>query len=266
MSKRNLDWNLNKLNKYLKEGRGQGEGKEYKPWLTIQDIPSLGRVTRILGWKTQRVHELFSDIQTRYLYYLEWDDNVIDIRENWPLLDLEEVLENENDLNIDNFKIHNNKAPFILTVTFLATIKEADGSHKYLARSVKASSELEKKSVIDRLEIIRRYFEKKNIDFGIVTEQEIPMIKCRNIEWIHVSYDLNINSDENMNYSKKLIKYFKFHDTLPIRNVLSEFDKKMKQDNGTALSLFKYLIASKQLIVDMDKKIDINMLVKEIIK
>ena len=44
--------------KLIKEGRGQGLGKEYKPWIRIQDFPSLGRVTRIKGIKTERQHEL----------------------------------------------------------------------------------------------------------------------------------------------------------------------------------------------------------------
>lgn len=35
------------INKKLKEGRGQGVGVDYKPWIIIQDVPSLGRVTRL---------------------------------------------------------------------------------------------------------------------------------------------------------------------------------------------------------------------------
>ena len=31
----------------LEEGRGLGVGKDYKPWITIQDFPSKGQVTRI---------------------------------------------------------------------------------------------------------------------------------------------------------------------------------------------------------------------------
>ncbi len=52
-----------KIEQWIKEGRGQGEGKEYKPWLTIQDFPSMGRVTRVFGWTTQRIHHFFSQIR-----------------------------------------------------------------------------------------------------------------------------------------------------------------------------------------------------------
>lgn len=88
MVKRNLEWNENKLRRYLEEGRGQGIGKDYKPWLTIQDFPSMGRVSRIYSNKTERVHHFFSDSETRMFYLFHWEDAVIDIREHFPLLDI----------------------------------------------------------------------------------------------------------------------------------------------------------------------------------
>ena len=30
------------ISKRIKSGRGQGMGKDYQPWLTIQDVPSRG--------------------------------------------------------------------------------------------------------------------------------------------------------------------------------------------------------------------------------
>lgn len=59
MAKRGRTWTNSKYERYLKEGRGTGEGKEYKPWLRIQDFPSNGRATRVLGNKTNRIHHLF---------------------------------------------------------------------------------------------------------------------------------------------------------------------------------------------------------------
>lgn len=46
MPKRQTGWTEAKISRYLKEGRGQGELALYKPWLTVQDVPSMGRVHR----------------------------------------------------------------------------------------------------------------------------------------------------------------------------------------------------------------------------
>jgi len=42
-----------KVEKWIKEGRGSGIGADYKPWLNIQDVSSLGRSTRLKGIKTK---------------------------------------------------------------------------------------------------------------------------------------------------------------------------------------------------------------------
>ena len=47
MSKRKNSWSENKIARYLKEGRGQGELADYIPWLKIQDVPSNGNVSRL---------------------------------------------------------------------------------------------------------------------------------------------------------------------------------------------------------------------------
>jgi hypothetical protein len=42
MAKRRYSFDENKLEKFLKEARGKGHGVEYRPWLTIQDVSSIG--------------------------------------------------------------------------------------------------------------------------------------------------------------------------------------------------------------------------------
>jgi len=64
--------------RYLKEGRGTGFGADYKPWLKIYDVPSLGRSHRLRGIKTGRVHHFLSDIEANLFYLLDWHDAVVD--------------------------------------------------------------------------------------------------------------------------------------------------------------------------------------------
>ena len=42
-----------KIQKWIKEGRGQGFGNSYKPWLTIRDVSSEGRSHRVLVIKAK---------------------------------------------------------------------------------------------------------------------------------------------------------------------------------------------------------------------
>jgi hypothetical protein len=66
MAKRKRGFTREKYEKWLKEGRGKGEGRKYKPWLTIQDVAGDGNATRIHGIK-------FEYICRRPLAYLAYN-------------------------------------------------------------------------------------------------------------------------------------------------------------------------------------------------
>lgn len=261
MAKRNTSWDTNKLSRWIKEGRGQGEGKEYKPWLTIQDYPSMGRATRIFGWTTQRIHHFFSDSQLKYFYLLDWEEKVVDIREHYPLLDLETVLEDTADLKLDKFIDKKTKEPYILSTTFLITLLNHDGQKSFVARSIKYASELSKKTTIEKLEIERRYWTAKGINWGIVTNKDINGTRAKNIEWIHSSMTsdgCNGLSREEFDDLLNGLLYRLIDNQQNIRKIISEFEKDYSLDAGAGLLLFKHLIAGKKIALDMDKPINLN--------
>ncbi|CAK7029885.1 TnsA endonuclease C-terminal domain-containing protein [Tissierella sp.] len=268
MAKRNLEWNENKLRRYLEEGRGQGIGKDYKPWLTIQDFPSMGRVSRIFSNKTQRIHHFFSDNETRMFYLLHWEDAVTDIREHFPLLDTGQVIKDKRGLDLDKFVDKQTGTPYIFSTTFLITVKDTKNGEFYIARSVKSAIELEKKHIIEKFELERRYWESKGIDWGIVTQKDIPVIKAKNIEWVYSalenSEERGIDNGTKIDLSKEII--FKLmNSSNAVREITAEFDNEFQLEKGTGLYLFKYLIAIKNIKVDMDQKININSPANELI-
>jgi hypothetical protein len=81
MAKRNYSNSEIKVQKWLKEGRGSGQGRDYKPWLTVRDVPSNGRSHRIFGHKSQRIHHFLSDLELAVFFVLEWHQDTEDIRE-----------------------------------------------------------------------------------------------------------------------------------------------------------------------------------------
>lgn len=255
------EWNEEKLQRYRKDGRGQGDFESYKGFTQIQDFGSLGRSSRIRTWKCNRVVHLLSDIETRYFYLTEFDDSVIQVKEHFPLYDFEEVVGEQEDIDIRKFKDKKTEYPYILTTTFLMTLKGSDGNTYEVARSVKASHELEKQTVIERFELIRRYFAEREIDWGLVTQKEIPLVKAKNIEWIHPARFL----EETTNFSKEDISYLTrllmesfYKNSRAIREITSSFDTQLNLEGGSGLLLLKHLLATKQLKVDMNKKIDLN--------
>lgn len=261
IGKYNTDWSEEKYKRFLKEGRGQGEGKDYKPWLTIQDFPSKGRCHRIFGWKTGRIHHLFTDSEARFFYLLEWEDSVIDIREHFPLLDYEDWVQDREDLRFDLFTDKKSGIPYVISTSFLITVKTQDGNVRYLARSIKAASELEKKISLERLEIERRYWEAREIDWGIVTNKDIPVTRAKNIEWIHSARYAYADAGLSEGDLAELVEAFLLRlsqSSESIRKTALVFDKDYVLAPGTGMFLFRHLLAVKRIKVNMDEPIDLN--------
>lgn len=261
MSKYNTDWTEEKYKRFIKERRGQGEGPDYKPWWVVQDFPTYGIATRIFSAKTKRMHHFFSNIQLKYFYLLEMEDKVLDIKEHYPLLDLELIISGHFDLRLDKFKDKKSGVPYIITTTFLVKIIDATGKIKDVARSVKAAAELEKKITIERLEIERRYWANRGIDWGIITNKSINTVRVKNIEWLHSM----LSSDFYTQFSKEELKEFSealqyrlLQSQQPARKVIANLEKDYGLDVGTGLLLFKYLIINKSIKVDLNNPINLN--------
>lgn len=255
------EWNEEKLQRYIKEGRGQGEYESYKGFTQIHDFGSLGRSSRIRTWKCNRVVHLLSDIESRFFYLTEYNDSILQVKEHFPLYDFENVVGEQEDIDIRKFKDKQSGFPYILTTTFLISVKGKDGNTFDVARSVKASHELEKKTVIERFELIRRYFEKKEVNWGLVTQKEIPLIKAKNIEWIHPARFLEETTDfskDDISYLTQILMESFYKNTRTIREITSSFDAQLNLEAGSGLLLFKHLLAIKQIMIDMNKKIDLN--------
>lgn len=275
MAKRKHSMDEKKIKRYINEGRGSGHKDKYIPWIKVQNFSSLGRVTRVKGWKSNRVHHLMSDLETKYFYLLEWKDSVIDIREQYPLLDRDLVYDICIEKDIKQPIDITSREPIVLTTDFLITIVE-NGIEKNIARTLKYSKDLEKKRVIEKFEIERTYWSEKGIDWKIVTEKDISDILVKNIIWVHKSYYLqdivdiqyNLDIDKIVEYLYILLDSIHNERNLDMRiiNLMKDLDIEYDAKPGTFLYLLKYSIINKLICVDMEKDLTVNPYIKDILK
>ncbi|WP_404457139.1 TnsA endonuclease N-terminal domain-containing protein [Oceanobacillus kapialis] len=253
MSKRKR---TSKVDKWIKEGRGTGSGVEYKPWLKIQDISSLGRSTRLKGIKTNRQHEFLSDLERNYFYISEFSDAILDIREQFPLLPQEETIVIADELGINHPADPKTGDPIVMTTDFLLTVGKGQNVFE-VARTIKMKDELLKERVLEKFEIEREYWKRKDIDWSIVTEEEIPKTMARNISYIHDYYDIRdydvfeqMSSQHIEDISLSLMQRL-LNNKHSIRTITNEFDTDTHLPFGSGVTLFYHLIAQKIIAIDM---------------
>lgn len=268
MARSKYAWTQTKFERYVKEGRGKGRGKDYKPWITIQDFPSVGRSSRSPGWKSDRIHHLMSNWELRLFYIFEWSKEVQDIREQYPLLDLDLAMEIAKEMGIKYPVNDESKTPYVLTTDFMLTVKQGKKTVQ-IARTFKMTKDLGKKRTIEKLELERRYWQKHNIDWAIVTEQEICQIFASNIQWIYSDYHWKLSleqNSENCYYFGNILKERLSSRKFKINTITTTLDNDMDLEMGTSLSLFKHLVARREIVVDMSQSKIADRVAANIIK
>lgn len=255
MAKRVRIWNEAKYHKYLAEGRGQGELAEYKPWIQIHDFPSKGIVSRVKGCTTGRIHHLMSNLELWYFYLLDWSEKTTDIREQFPLCEISDAIEIADSCGIRYPYDRVSGFPYVLTTDFLITTNDG-----YVARAIKPKAELQKPRVKEKLEVERRYWLKRDIDWRIITENEIPHTKIRNIEWLCSGNDFNAlvsNKDLAQRYEELFMEMY-CYGGYPIVTIIRRLEESCGLGEGTGMALFKHLVRSKSIELDLDKQINLT--------
>lgn len=242
----------------LKQGRGLGRLADYQPWLHIQDVPSIGLACRTRGWKTNRVHHFLSRLELYYFYVLEWAKPVVDIREQFPLLPSNESLAIAANCDIAHPLNPQTKHPIVITTDFVITVRReyTDVDEPY---TVKLKEDLCSRRTLDKLEIERRWWALKNKGLKIVTEDSIPMVLAKNVEWVHPYYrpeDFTDLDDLAFSLISSTVLLALRKEPLPLSHLTMQLDDRLGLEVGTCLSITRHLIANRHICVDMHKPIN----------
>ena len=252
MPKHHRIWDASVHENYLREGRGCGSGSSYTPWIRVQDFASRGVVSRVKGRTTGRVHHLMSNHELAYFYILDWSDAVTDIREQYPLPDLECAVNVAAQAGITYPTDHVSGYPYVLTCDFMVTTAEG-----LKARTIKMANELEKPRTLEKLEIERRYWQIKGIDWKIVTEREIPLQRAKNVEWLCTAQDHYVQS-RNFMQEQNMLRLMLSNKRYSIIEATRAVEKEYMLAVGMGLQLFKQLVWHGAIAFNLNNPLDLN--------
>jgi hypothetical protein len=246
----------------IRQGHGSGKGYDYKPWLTVRDFPSLGRVHRIWGWKTNRTHHLFSDLELKVFLQFLWPKSVKDQREQFPLLPLEETIEIAREMGIRHPTDPRTKHPIVMTTDMVLTVEQGleNTCHPY---TVKYLKDLRKLRTTEKLELERRYWATpyRNLKLKIMTEQQVSNGLVWNILWALPFYEvisLYPLTESEVVRTASVLTQLMLHQELPLRIVAQKCDRLLRLNSGTSLAVVRHLIGRRYWEVDITKRIRTN--------
>jgi hypothetical protein len=241
----------------IAEGYGQGTGADYRPWLGIQDFPSKGVVHRPLGLTTGRVHQLFSDLEFKGFLICDITECIIDIREQFPLLPLEETLEIADKLQVRHPRDPATRYPVVMTTDLLLKVK-LDREIFFNARTAKCEKDLLQQRVRDYFKIEHYYWLKRGIDWGFFSEKDIPKIVLNNATLIHPFSrlsDLHPLSSKEVNSLASYLEKRVSRNDVTLEEIVHDADQKFTLAPGKSFSVVCHLIANNIWKADLHKPI-----------
>lgn len=253
MAKRRYAMDEAKIARFEKEGRGCGSGADYMPWLTIQDVPSSGRRSRVFTPLTGREHHLLSDIETSVFFVLHWNDAVLDLREQFPL-DRAETRRLAAELGVPHPKDRHTGVDIVMTLDLLVDVRTA-ATPLCIPVSCKPFENLEDRRTLEKLEIERLYCRKRWGEWHLMTDRDYSKQYVQNLRWVHEMCSLANLEAPHPHYwtdcCDSVLRALRSSPGKSLRGALDAAEASRQLRPGDALTAFRHLLAKKKVTMDL---------------
>lgn len=248
MTRKKSGYSEIKIQKWIKDGRGSGRKHNYKPWLKVSDFSSQGRSHRIYGHKSQRTHHLFSDLELAVFLILEWDQSVTEIREQFPLK-REETLELSNLAGI----LHPSFSGAMQYMSSDFLVNTSNKSRSKFVLQAKYVKSLSDPRTVEKLELERRYWDKKGVPWFLITEREIPENVFININWLYPAQRDEISISDLVERGQNYSHWFNKKPKSKVIDIAKSLDAAYDLALGDSLLEIRQLLAHRFFIFDIHK-------------
>jgi len=246
MASRKLGNSEAKNNKWIKEGRGFGQHSEYKPWITVRDLPSDGRVHRVFGHKSQRTHHLLSDIELAVFLLLEWHQGIVQIREQFPL-----EIETTRQIALESGIDHPSLSGVMQYMSSDFLVNSQDPNQPKFVLQVKHSEALSDARTIEKLELERRYWQLKEVPWFLITERDIPETVIKNIKWLYPALRDEIDMELLVHRVDFYEHHFSENPNKSIIDICKNLDIAYELQVGESLAEVRHLLAKRCFTFDI---------------
>lgn len=193
------------VDRRIAAGVGQGIADGYDPWLKIGSFASRGVSYAVPSAKCARSHHFFSKNEYHFYLLQEFADNVLEIREQFPLINYGRTFQIAVEKGYRPSFYRGTTVPRVYTTDFMLTKVNAAGESYLSAVSIKSRKDHERiaktklglKRTIQLAEIERTYWNELGVYWDTVFAEDMPIIRIKNIESLrtHARIKSSICSD-----------------------------------------------------------------------
>lgn len=248
-------WTEELIAQRVKDGRGQGVGEGWLPWMYVQEFSSKGTQTRIPGAKVKRTVHTFSYLERALFLFLEFQENFLGFDEQWPM-DRRITLGAAASLKIRHPRYPKTAIPVVMTLDGVARMRDEAGEVRMAGWDVKPSRQLLKKRVAEKLSLHKAYCAHVGMPHYLFTENSVSRNVIRNIDWIRMSLpkdgELELVPGLFTSHPLDMLEQLAACRTRPtITHFCAQYDAANHLERGTGLRIMKLLLWHHRVKVDM---------------
>lgn len=256
-----MDWKPNPLlyppylRARIKRGRGIGEGPNYLPWLKVHDVPSEGTSLKSHGILTGRTHHGLSSLEATYLFLMERRSSVLDVREQWPIFDIDRTIELCAELGVRHQYRKGFPEPF--TIDLMITEEDGD-SRRYRAASIKTPEDAADPAVRLRLAVEERWCRERGIPWTLVDTSGFSKTLLEVLRFMRVwSLHRYEPSPEREAVFLEAFRRFYVRNEL-LSQLMERLSRSLRLPPGQALDTFRYCAWSNEIEISYSHPIALN--------
>jgi hypothetical protein len=245
------------LHKKIKAGRGIGEGPTYLGWLGLRENPKKADIEVPFGLKTHRQHYLRTGVGAGYFYILERQRDVDDIREQFPILDIDSTLRICAKLKLNHKYKNFDPEPF--TIDFMVT--RGGDSKSYHARSLEPARGPLSAASQDTFLVLHHWCQERGIDWKPVRTAEITTTLRKSLTFIRGWHRDRYQPDRVEIESFAAQFGSKHRRSLTLMEILEDVSTVSGQSTTHLLNVFRYASWAGFLQIDLTYTLALNRVV-----
>jgi len=249
-------WTEAVIAKRIRQGLGSGQGRDYRPFIRVQDFSSRGVQTRVPSSVLGRTVHTHSYLERAFFLIKEFTGRLLSYEEQLPM-DRSITLGAAKQLGVRHPVYPTTGVPVVMTLDVLLKERDPSGRPIVSAWDIKPHSELGKRRVLEKLSLHKAYCAHFGIPHYIFTERSVPKVAIRNIDWLRLSL-------QKAGEIESVPRLFTDHPVLmldelaagefprtSIRDYCLGYDHRRGLPRGTGLRVLKHLAWNRQVRINL---------------
>lgn len=233
---------------------------KYEPFIKTGDVASFGTKHKCLGIKSKRVHHFLSTNEYLFFVLLEFQPEVVEIYEQFPLLPVTKTQLIAEALEIKHPRYVRTTTNMVLTTDFLVKLD----SGKWRAYSVKPDKSMENNRTVQKQTMEKAYWELQGIDWCLVLDRDIKTTASANISLLRHYASLAMESSEIIIWKHA----FSMELSASNRHQTSEIIRKTSEQRGitytTSSQIFFHLLWHREIEFKLNIPIELEKAASEL--